>query len=121
MKAAAVLVLSTLLAAQAQAQGLPYCVSVSGIPDECIYADGTECQTQAARLGGVCTANRAAPVYNQTGSGRFCLVSGGQASLCLYPDRTSCQADAVRRHAACVEAASPNQVDIDPFAIRRPY
>ena len=116
---AATLAFTMLFAAHAQA--LPYCVSLIGVPDQCIYADAGECQTQAARQGGICKVNNAAEIANQTGSGQFCLVVSGQASLCLYPDRTSCQAEAIRRHAGCVESGSPNQVDIDPFANRRPY
>ena len=98
----------------------PYCVAVQGLPDQCMYVDGQECQKRATQLGGVCQSNPA-DIVAQSGPGRCCLVIGGQATYCIFPDRTSCQEEATRRHSACVQAATPPQIAVDPFAIRRPY
>jgi hypothetical protein len=102
------------------AYGSPYCVAVQGLPDQCIYVDGQECQKRAIQLGGVCKSNPA-DILAQSGPGQFCLVIGGQATMCIFPDRNSCQEEASRRKSACVQAASPPQEAVDPFAIRRPY
>ena len=103
------------------AMASPFCVTVQGLPDQCIFADGASCQRRADQLHGVCVANPA-EVTPVPGPGQFCLVIGNQAMQCVYADRASCQADAARRHTACVQTAGqPGSSTIDPFAIRRPY
>lgn len=108
------------LAISQSAFAAPYCVSVQGLPDQCMYVDGQECQKRAVQLGGVCKSNPA-DIVAQSGPGQFCLVIGGQSTLCIFPDRNSCQAEASRRNTACVQTAPPPQEAVDPFAIRRPY
>ena len=99
----------------------PFCVSIQGIPSQCIYADGRQCQIRAQQLGGVCSANPA-EVKGTPGPGQFCLVVQNSASICAYPDRTSCEVEAARKHTACIEAPGPlPDRSADPFAIRRPY
>jgi hypothetical protein len=97
-----------------------FCVTVQGLPDQCIYADATECQRRAFQLAGVCTAN-AAQIATPPGPGKFCLAESGRAVLCVYADRNTCIADAERRHTACVAATAPPEPGVDPFAVRRPY
>ena len=107
-----------LLAAPAVAS--PFCVSVQGLPDQCMYVDGAECQRRAGQLGGICTAN-AKEIATPPGPGAFCLAAGGHVVACNYPDRQTCEDDARRQHTACIQATSPPSVSIDPFAVRRPY
>jgi hypothetical protein len=111
-------VVVALLAAPAFAA--PFCVTVQGLPDQCIYADSTECGKRAAQLGGICTAN-AQQITTPPGPGSFCLAEGGRVVQCLYADRDTCTADAQRRHGACIPASLPQQGSVDPFAPRRPY
>jgi hypothetical protein len=118
MRAFVIVVLGLLIPQFALAA--PYCVTVQGLPDQCVYVDGQECQKRAVQLGGVCTSNPG-DILVQSGPGQFCLVVGGQATLCIFPDRNSCQEEASRRKTACVQAGTPAQQAVDPFAIRRPY
>jgi hypothetical protein len=97
-----------------------FCVTVQGLPDQCIYADAAECQRRAFQLGGVCTAN-ATTIVTPPGPGKFCLAEGGRAVACVYADRNTCIADAQRRHTACIPATAPPEGGVDPFAVRRPY
>jgi hypothetical protein len=107
-----------LLAAPAVAA--PFCVTVQGLPDQCVYVDGAECQQRAFQLGGVCTAN-AKEITTPPGPGSFCLAAGGHVVACNYVDRESCQQDAARQHTACIPATAPPNAAVDPFAVRRPY
>jgi hypothetical protein len=112
--------LAAILLAPCRTLAAPFCVSVQGLPDQCIYVDGSECQSRATQLGGVCIANAAA-IVRQFGTSQFCIVTETGTALCAYADRNSCTADALRRHDACIEAVRPGNNTIDPFAIRRPY
>ena len=107
-----------LLAAPAVAA--PFCVTVQGLPDQCAYADGAECQRRATQLGGICTAN-AKEIATPPGPGSFCLAAGGHVVACNYADRQSCETDAARQHTACIPATAPPGAAVDPFAPRRPY
>ena len=98
----------------------PFCVTVQGLPDQCIYVDGAECQKRAQQLGGVCNAN-AKEISTPPGPGAFCLAAGGHVISCNYADRQSCLNDAMRQHTACIQATAPPSVSVNPFAVRRPY
>jgi hypothetical protein len=98
----------------------PFCVTVQGLPDQCIYADAAACQRRAFQLGGICAAN-AAQIVTPPGPGKFCLAEGGRAVSCVYADRNTCIADALRRRTACIAATAPPEPGVDPFAVRRPY
>jgi hypothetical protein len=111
---------ATWLLLAAPAVGAPFCVTVQGLPDQCVYVDGAECQRRALQLGGICSAN-AKEIKTPPGPGAFCLAAGGQAVACNYVDRQSCQEDALRQHTACIQATAPPSVSVDPFAVRRPY
>jgi hypothetical protein len=113
-------VVAVALLATTPAFAAPFCVTVQGLPDQCIYADSGECGKRANQLGGICTAN-AQQVTTPPGPGSFCLAEGGRVVQCLYADRDSCTADAQRRHGACIPASTPPQGSVDPFAPRRPY
>ncbi len=81
----------------------PFCVSVTGLPDQCMYYDTAQCSARATQLGGVCTANPA-ELKVTGGSGRYCLVDSNRVAQCTYPDRDTCTADASRKGAICVDS-----------------
>jgi hypothetical protein len=98
----------------------PFCVTVQGLPDQCIYVDGAECGRRATQLGGICTAN-GAEIRTPPGPGLFCLAEGGHAVACVYADRDTCNAEARRRKSTCIPASAPPSGSVDPFAPQRPY
>jgi hypothetical protein len=108
---------AALLGSAAPALAAPFCIQSQSLPPQCMYYDAAECQNDAARQGGVCSAN-AAELTLQPGIGQYCLVTSGGASLCIYPDRGSCMADAARQHGACTAApnAAPGSKAPDPYS-----
>jgi hypothetical protein len=94
-----------LAASAGSALAAPFCIENQALPPQCNYYDAAECQADAARQGGVCSANPQ-QLTLQSGIGQYCLATSYGASLCIYPDRGSCMADAVRQHGACT--AAPN-------------
>ena len=50
---------AALLAAGSGAEASPFCVQVTGIPLQCMYADPASCQKEANRQGGICASNPA--------------------------------------------------------------
>lgn len=94
----------------------PFCIQSQALPPQCNYYDAAECQSDAARQGGVCEANPQ-QLTLQPGVGQYCLVTSDGVSLCIYPDRGSCQADALRQHGACTTAPNiqPGRAP-DPFS-----
>jgi len=98
------------------APAAPFCLGNQTIPPQCIYYDASQCQADAARQGGVCSAN-AAQLTLQPGIGQYCVVSSDGASACIYPDRQTCMTEAVREHGACAEAPTiaPGKAP-DPYA-----
>jgi len=99
----------------------PFCVELTGIPLQCMYADPAQCQHEADRLGGICAANPgefATPV----GGMPFCTVESGNVANCAYPDRGSCDTDSRRKKGTCI-AATPGKPPIatDPYEVKRPY
>ena len=83
----------------------PFCIQSQALPPQCNYYDASECQNDAIRQGGVCSANPQ-ELTLQSGIGQYCLTTSDGVSLCVYPDRGTCMADAARQHGACV--AAPN-------------
>jgi hypothetical protein len=121
MKRSAFFTAFIILVAGQQAFAASLCVRRTGIPNECLYDDPSQCQHEAMRSNGECITNPDAPVQIQlTGALQFCAVSGA-AGTCIYPDRSSCNAEAARMHGACVpnlpEATPPE----DPFKQQRLY
>jgi hypothetical protein len=83
----------------------PFCIENQSMPPQCNYYDASECQYDAVRQGGVCSANPG-ELTLQAGIGQYCVTTSYGASACVYPDRGSCMAEAARQHAACT--AAPN-------------
>jgi len=96
------------------AAAAPYCLSVVGIPAQCLYADVANCLRDAARQGGTCQVNAAEIKLPRFSTLRFCLVTNGPVIDCSYVDRRSCDLQATRRAAICADRA-PGQPDIDIF------
>jgi hypothetical protein len=99
-----------------------FCVEVTGIPPQCLYADPAICQSEANHAGGRCVANP--EVFKvPAGQSPFCVVESGDVISCVYGDLASCRADAERRHGACLAAPPPPTPHYapDPYAIKRPY
>jgi hypothetical protein len=98
------------------AAGAPFCLQSQSLPPQCIYVDAGQCQQEAFRQGGVCSANPD-QLKLQAGIGQYCLVTSTLASQCIYPDRSSCTAEAIRQHGACTIApgVAPGRSP-DPFA-----
>lgn len=93
----------------------PFCVESQALPPECNYYDASQCQTDAARQGGICSANPQ-QLTLQPGIGQYCVTNSYGVSSCIYPDRGSCTAEATREHAACTAAP-----DIAPGRAPDPY
>jgi hypothetical protein len=112
------------LAAAAPAGASPFCVDLEGFPLQCLYVDPSQCQHEASRLGGRCSANPQ-EVQTPPGPGQFCVVEAIGAISCLYADRANCDADSARRSAACISATPQPNPKVppghDPFALQRPY
>lgn len=108
--------------AAGQAVAAPFCVDMTGIPLQCLYADPALCQRDADRQGGRCAANPA-EFLTPAGSAPFCVIESGNVASCTYPDLASCDAESRRRGGACIAAVpSPTPpAAVDPFALRRPY
>jgi len=109
----------TFLAGPVQAS--PFCVEVTGIPLQCLYADPAMCQHEADRLGGICAANPA-EFKTPIGGSPFCVVESGNVATCAYADRGSCLRDGNQKAGTCVAAtpATPPKAT-DPFEVKRPY
>ena len=113
------------LAAAAPAFAAPFCVDLEGFPLQCLYVDPSQCQDEATRLGGRCSANPQ-EVKTPPGPGQFCVVEAvGGAIACLYADRASCDDAAAERGEACIPTTQPPNPKLppghDPFALKRPY
>ena len=111
----------------AQAIAAPFCVQVTGIPDQCLYVDPAQCQNEALRQKGQCIAN-AAEVKAPPRAQAFCLVQSGNVLSCIYPDRADCDRDSRIMKGACMPAlpgtsglpTAPPPGE-DPYAVKRPY
>lgn len=105
----------------------PYCVQVTGIPLQCLYADPASCQHEATRQGGICASNPA-EFKTPVGASDFCVVESGNVVSCVYSNRATCLTEANRRHGACLAATpappSPTAsapLSTDLFEVKRPY
>ena len=113
---------ATALLVASNAFASPFCVQLTGMPLQCLYADPGSCQKEADRVGGRCAANPA-EFLTPAGGSAFCVVESGNVVSCLYPDRASCIAESTRKNGACI-AAAPTAAPpsaVDPFEIKRPY
>ena len=109
------------------AAAAPFCVDVTGLPQQCYYVDPALCQAEAARQRGQCIAN-AAEFRTPPRSQAFCLVTAGNAMNCTYPDRADCDNDSRRLKGACIPSMNtPDAVaslpapGVDPYQVKRPY
>lgn len=124
---AGVLLIGTLVAATLSPAAIaaPFCVKVTGLPDQCLYSDPVPCQKEAQRQGGRCDANPA-EFEAPTSTFNYCLALSGGVTSCVYPAYSDCQGDARRLGGACVAAkplATPNPVKqpgVDPYGVQRP-
>ena len=110
----------------AGALAAPYCVDVTGLPQQCLFVDPNSCRAEATRQRGQCVAN-AAEITTPLRSQAFCLVTAGNAMSCTYPDRADCDRDSVRLKGACIPANSADPTipgpapGVDPYQVKRPY
>jgi len=100
----------------------PFCVENTGLPPQCLYVDPGQCQAEADRINGRCTANAESFTVPQ-GQSAFCVVESGNAISCVYADLATCRQESARRHGACLAAPPPPALHTapDPFAVQRPY
>lgn len=114
-----------MVALSSAAKAAPFCVRVTGLPDQCLYADPAACQREAARQGGRCEANPA-EIEAPVSAFNYCLAQAGGVMSCVYPAFADCAGDARRLGGACVAAkplATPNPVKqpgVDPYGVQRP-
>jgi len=124
MKKLLIAAFSTVLSAHAMAA--PFCVDVTGLPQQCLYVDPNQCRTEAARQGGQCIAN-VNEVKTPSRAQAFCLVTAGNAMSCTYPDRADCDRDSVRLKGACIPSNSSDPTipspapGVDEYQVTRPY
>lgn len=104
----------------------PYCVDVTGLPQQCLFVDPNSCRVEATRQRGQCVAN-ANEITTPLRSQAFCLVTAGNAMSCTYPDRADCDRDSVRLKGACIPANGADATipapapGVDPYQVKRPY
>ena len=105
----------------------PFCVDVTGLPQQCYYVDPTQCQAEAHRQNGQCIAN-ANEIKTPPRSQAFCLITTGNAMSCTYPDRADCESDSSRLRGACIPSLNTPDANtpapppgVDPYQVKRPY
>ena len=104
----------------------PFCVEQTGLPLQCYYVDPAQCQREAIRQNGRCSANPS-EIKSPSNAQAFCLVQAGGLQSCIYPDVADCQSDAARHGGACLASIpapppAPNPAPgTDMFAVKRPY
>jgi hypothetical protein len=121
------LAVALMLGGTSAALAAPFCVNVTGIPQQCLYVDAANCQREASRLGGRCTANPA-ELMTPVSAARYCLALGGGIMSCVYPAYADCETDAGRLGGACIATPPPSSTlqgisptpGVDLFAARRP-
>lgn len=115
----------TLLLLTGPVLAAPFCVKVTGLPDQCLYVDPAACQREANKAGGRCTTN-AREVKAPVAALPYCLAQPGNVMSCVYPAFADCETDAKRRGGTCVASQSaPGPAPVqrpgqDPFAVTRP-
>lgn len=104
----------------------PFCVDVTGLPQQCYFVDPNSCRLEAARQGGQCTAN-ANELQTPPRSQAFCMVTAGNAMNCTYPDRAECDRDSTRFKGVCIPANTSDPTipapapGVDEYQVKRPY
>lgn len=107
------------------AAAAPFCVKVTGIPDQCLYVDPTACQKEANRAGGRCITNDR-EFQRPVAALPYCLARAGNVMSCVYPAHADCETDAKRLGGTCVASrrssrpSSVKEPGADPFAVTRP-
>jgi hypothetical protein len=81
----------------------PFCFRNQVVPPQCIYYDAHECQMEANRQNGECSANPS-ELQLTRGMGQYCVVISGGAANCSYTDASTCSRDAARQNGACAPA-----------------
>lgn len=111
-----------MLLAAGPALASPYCVEVTGVPPQCLYADPNLCQADALRQHGRCGANAAELKLPNTNS-PYCVAESGNVISCAYPDQATCRTEALRHRGACIAAPTPPALHAapDPYALTRPF
>ena len=113
-------------ACSAGAAAAPFCVDVTGLPQQCLFVDPNSCRLEAVRQGGQCVAN-ANELQTPPRSQAFCLVTAGNAMSCTYPDRADCDRDSTRLKGTCIPANTFDALipapapGVDPYQVKRPY
>lgn len=99
-----------------QVMASPFCITVMGIPPECIYDDTALCRQRAAQLGGICTVNTK-EITGAYGDEKFCIVDSSRVPQCIYADRSSCES-AQNNGSVCVynNFVNVNEEQPDPYA-----
>jgi len=104
----------------------PFCVDVTGLPQQCLFVDPNSCRTEATRQGGQCVAN-SNELTTPPRSQAFCMVTAGNTLSCTYPDRADCDRDARQLRGACIPANGADPTipapapGVDPYQVKRPY
>ncbi len=113
-------------ALSANALAAPFCVDVTGLPQQCLYVDPNACRAEATRQRGQCVANPN-EVQTPLRAQAFCLVTAGNTMSCTYPDRADCDRDSVRLKGACIPSNSSDPTipapapGVDEYQVKRPY
>jgi hypothetical protein len=109
------------------ANASPFCVQVTGVPLQCLYADPASCQKEANRQGGICASNPA-EFKTPVGGAQFCVVQSGTVVSCAYTSRATCNTESARVNGACIAATpappgptAPAPLSADLFEVKRPY
>ncbi len=92
----------------AGAVAAPFCVDVSGLPQQCLFVDPNSCRAEALRQHGQCVAN-ANELQTPPRSQAFCMVTAGRL-------RSRCGASQGRLH----PGQQPGSEHSGPRAGRRP-
>jgi hypothetical protein len=120
------LMIAALTAYSAGVSAAPFCVDVTGLPQQCLYVDPTSCAAEANRQHGQCVAN-VNELKTPPRSQAFCLVTAGNAMSCTYPDRADCDRDSARLRGVCIPSNNPDTTipapapGVDPYQVQRPY
>ncbi len=85
------------------AEAAPFCIRSQVLPPQCIYQDAQQCDREAQRQNGVCSANPA-ELKLTPGNGKFCVVTSSQISNCNYFDRNTCARAAASLQGTCTDA-----------------
>jgi hypothetical protein len=102
------------------ANASPFCVQVTGVPLQCLYADPASCQKEAN--------SNPAEFKTPVGGAQFCVVQSGTVVSCAYTSRATCNTESARVNGACIAATpappgptAPAPLSTDLFEVKRPY